>query len=66
MTLTAAFSVRQLSVPDRVVSESAAANTVNIPVLLEQDRRINTITVHYTVQTGTAGTADIGDVDRAP
>src|SRR5205085_2598569 len=59
MTLTAAYSVRQLSVPDRVVTESAASTTVNIPVLLDRPSPRNTISAHYTVQTGTAGTNDI-------
>jgi hypothetical protein len=59
MTLTAAYSVRQLSVPDRVVTEPAANTTVNIPVLLDRPSPRNTISAHYTVQTGTAGTNDI-------
>ena len=58
-TVTANYSVRQLSVPDRVVSESPNATTANIPVLLDKPAH-STVTAHYTVQTGTAGTADIG------
>ena len=42
-----------------MVTERATAQTVNIPVLLDRVSH-NPITAHYAVQTGTAGTSDIG------
>jgi hypothetical protein len=57
-TVTANYSIRQLAVPDRVVSEGASDTTVNIPVLVDKISH-NAITAHYSVQTGTAGANDI-------
>jgi glucose/arabinose dehydrogenase len=59
VTLTANYSLRLLSMPDRVVSEAGAPSTVNVPVLMNKTSH-NTVTVHYTVGPFTAGSADVG------
>jgi hypothetical protein len=59
ITLTANYSVRQLTVPDRVVSENGGASTANVPVVIDRVSR-RPVTVHYSIGTDTAGAADVG------
>ena len=57
-TLTANFSYRTLDIPDRVVTEGTTAKIVNLPVVLDRAAHRD-VTLHWTVKSGTAGSADI-------